>query len=75
MKLTLNSLSKLLKIEIKNDNIGEVPYLELNNKYILTEHYITGHLEINNLETYEWQELSNENIVDVMLHQLKEKIK
>lgn len=66
MKLTLYLLSKLLKIEIKDDNIGEVPYLKLSDKYMLTEHFATKDIEINNLETYEWKTLTSGNVHEVL---------
>lgn len=75
MELTLLTLSKMLKIDVRCDNIGEVPYLKLNDKYIITEQYLTKELEINNLETYEWQLLSNENITDYLIFHLTDKIK
>lgn len=75
MDLTLPTLGKLLKIEIQYDNIGEVPYLRLNEKYIITEHYLTKEIEINDLESYEWQTLSNENITDYLVLHLTDRIK
>lgn len=75
MELTLPTLSKLLKIKIQYDNIGEVPYLRLNEKYIITEHYLTKEIEINDLESYEWQTLSNENITDYLVLHLTDRIK
>jgi hypothetical protein len=67
MELTLLTLSKLLKMEIMRDKVIGAPYLKLNDKYIITEHFVTKELEINNLETYEWQTLSNENITDYLI--------
>lgn len=69
MKLTLLTLSKILKINIQHDNTGKVPYLKLNEKHIITEHHATKELEINDLESYEWQPLSSENITDYFTFQ------
>lgn len=66
MEINLNCLSNLLKIELKTDNIGEIPYLKLNEKYVITEHFLTKELELNNLENYEWHCLSFDEISNIL---------
>lgn len=66
MEISLNYLSNLLKIDLKTDNIGEVPYLKLNDKYVITENFLTKELELNNLENYEWHCLSFDEIRNIL---------
>lgn len=66
MEINLYNLSNLLKIDLKTDNIGEVPYLKLNDKYVITEHFLTKELELNNLEDYEWHYLSLDEITNIL---------
>ncbi|MDM8172981.1 MULTISPECIES: hypothetical protein [Olivibacter] len=50
----LQTLSILLNIEIQNNNIGNVPYIPLGDRYIVTEDYLTKELELNDLHLYQW---------------------
>jgi hypothetical protein len=69
MKMSLVSLSKLLKIRIAYDNVRTMPYLRINKKYIVTEHFFTKELELNNLDTYEWHKLSTAELSDILTFQ------
>lgn len=50
----LHALSILLNIQIQNNNIGEVPYIPLGERYIVTEDFCTNELELNDLHLYNW---------------------
>ncbi|MCL4638988.1 MAG: hypothetical protein M5Z89_08360 [Olivibacter sp.] len=54
MRNNLQTLSILLNIEIQNNNIGNVPYIPLGDRYIVTEDYLTKELELNDLHLYQW---------------------
>lgn len=69
MKMSLLSLSKLLKIRIAYDNVRMLPYLKISKKYIITEHFITKELELNNLDTYEWHKLTPAELSDILTFQ------
>lgn len=69
MKMSLVSLSKLLKIRITYDNVRVMPYLRINKRYIITEHFLTKELELNNLDTYEWHTLSAAELSDILTFQ------
>lgn len=69
MKMSLASLSKLLKIRVTYDNVRTMPYLRINKKYIVTEHFFTKELELNNLDTYEWHNLSAAELSDILTFQ------
>lgn len=59
-------MSKLFQIDINNDNIGNIPYLQISKEYVITENFFTGELELNSLKTYEWHILTAEEIADIL---------
>ncbi|MEH6305427.1 hypothetical protein RYH73_07225 [Olivibacter sp. CPCC 100613] len=54
MNSNLQTLSILLNIQIQSDNIGEIPYIPLGERYIVTEDQFTKELELNDLHLYQW---------------------
>ena len=64
MPLSLKSLSYLLNTEISA--IGDVNFIQSNDRYILTEDPLTKDVELNNLETYSSRSLSAFDITDIL---------
>lgn len=59
---SLNRLSALLNLEIRYANTFRIPYIMLAEKWVLTESFENESIELNDLETYTWHEISEEEI-------------
>lgn len=59
---SLDKLSTLLNLEIRYANTFRIPYIMLAEKWVLTESFENKHIELNDLETYTWHEVSEEEL-------------
>ncbi len=48
MPLTFESVSRLLKAEILT--IGDINFIQLNDRYVITDNSFNKEIELNNLE-------------------------
>lgn len=64
MNNNLHTLSILLDVQIQDNNIGEVPYISLDERYIVTEDSFTKELELNDLHLYQWSVKSLSEILN-----------
>lgn len=64
----LKNLSTVLKLAIKTDNLFQIPYVQVNEQFVITEHFVTKELEINDLSTYSWEPLNEGNLKEILLN-------
>jgi len=67
MKTDLKNLSAVLKLAIKTDNLFQIPYVQVNEQFVITEHFVTKELEINDLLTYSWEPLNEGDLKEILL--------
>lgn len=65
--ISLENLSKLLNKTVYYGHANVVPYIQINERWVITQNSVTNLLELNDLETYTWQEIGKEDLTELVM--------
>jgi len=65
--ISIYNLSKLLNKSVYYGHANQVPYIQVNEKWVITQDPLSKCFELNDLETYTWREISKEDIPGLVM--------